>query len=365
VQPSLGRDFADNETHDNSVIISYGFWQRQFGGDASVIGRTVSLGSRENQSSTIVGVLPAEFGFPQHTDLFITWAFDRADTSRGGSHNSRTIARLKPGVTVEQAQSEIATLARRQAEQFPDTNAGWDVAVVPLRDYLLGSARTALPLLLGAVAFVLLIACANVANLQLGRAVARRKETAVRLALGAGRWRLIRQSLIESFLLALFGGGLGLILAAWALAGLRVFGPDSVPRLKNAAVSAPSLALTLGLTVLTALIFGLVPALQGSQGQIHTALKEGEGWGTTSGRANRFRRVLVAAQTALALVLLVGAGLLLKSFWKVQAVNPGFQAEQVLTAGLSLSFGDYPDSARRADIFQQATDRIARLPGVV
>jgi len=364
VMPVLGRDFTEGDGHENSAIISYALWQRQFGGERSVIGRKVNLGTRENQSSTIVGVMPAELNFPQGADLFITSAIDRADTPRGGSHNSRTIARLKPNVTVEQAQSEISALARRQAEEFPDTNAGWDVAVMPFREYLFGSALTALPMLFGAVVFVLLIAGANVTNLQLGRAVSRRKEIAVRLALGSGRWRIVRQSLVESLLLAVGGTGLGLVLAQWGLAAFRTLGPQSVPRLRTAAISLPVLEFAVGVTLLTAIIVGLVPALQTSRSDLQSALKQGHSLGTTPRRSNHFRRSLVVTQMALALVLLVGAGLLIKSFWRLQAVTPGFQSENVLSAGLSLSFGDYPDSARRALLFRQATEKLAELPGV-
>ena len=364
VMPVLGRDFTEGEGHENRAIISYALWQRQFGGERSVIGRKVNLGTRENQSSTIVGVMPAELNFPQGADLFITSAIDRADTPRGGSHNSRTIARLKPNVTVEQAQSEISALARRQAEEFPDTNAGWDVAVMPFREYLFGSALTALPMLFGAVVFVLLIAGANVTNLQLGRAVSRRKEIAVRLALGSGRWRIVRQSLVESLLLAVGGTGLGLVLAQWGLAAFRTLGPQSVPRLRTAAISLPVLEFAVGVTLLTAIIVGLVPALQTSRSDLQSALKQGNSLGTTPRRSNHFRRSLVVTQMALALVLLVGAGLLIKSFWRLQAVTPGFQSENVLSAGLSLSFGDYPDSARRALLFRQATEKLAELPGV-
>ena len=364
VMPVLGRDFTEGEGHENRAIISYALWQRQFGGERSVIGRKVNLGTRENQSSTIVGVMPAELNFPQGADLFITSAIDRADTPRGGSHNSRTIARLKPNVTVEQAQSEISALARQQAETFPDTNAGWDVAVMPFREYLFGSALTALPMLFGAVVFVLLIAGANVTNLQLGRAVSRRKEIAVRLALGSGRWRIVRQSWVESLLLAVGGTGLGLVLAQWGLAAFRTLGPQSVPRLRTAAISLPVLEFAVGVTLLTAIIVGLVPALQTSRSDLQSALKQGNSLGTTPRRSNHFRRSLVITQMALALVLLVGAGLLIKSFWRLQAVTPGFQSENVLSAGLSLSFGDYPDSARRALLFRQATEKLAELPGV-
>ena len=365
VLPVLGSDFTESDGHENSVIISYGLWQRQFGGERTVIGRKVNLGTREKQAFTIVGVMPAELNVPQRVDLFTTWAMDRADTTRGGSHNSRTIARLKPNVTVEQAQSEISALARRQGEQFPATNAGWDVAVMPFREYLFGSTETALPVLFFAVIFVLLIACANVTNLQLGRAVSRRKEIAIRLALGAGRWRIMRQSLIESLLLATLGSGLGLLLAQWGLTAFRSLGPESVPRLRTAAINASVVEFAVGLTLLTGFIVGIVPALQASRSDIQAALKDGNNLGTTPRRSNHFRRSLVITQMALAFVLLVGAGLLIRSFAKLQAVTPGFQTEHVLSAGFSLSFGDYPDRAPRAVLFRQAEEKIAALPGVV
>ena len=368
VQPVLGRDFSTENESDSSVIISYGLWQRQFGGEVNVIGRKFDVGLMANAPDAhpvVVGVLPPGADFPQRTDLFTVSEIYRSETDRGGSHNWRTIGRLKLGVTIDQAQAEISTLTRVQAQQYPDTNKGWDVEVVPFRQHLFGGAEIALPLLFGAVAFVLVIACANVANLQLGRAFSRRKEFALRLALGAGRWRVVRQLLIESLLLSLSGCAVGLLIAIGGLSVLRVVGPGSVPRLKTAALNPLALGFAVGLGLLSAVIFGLVPALHASHSELNVTLKDSHSLGTTPSRSNRFRQTLVVGQISLALVLLTGAGLVIKSFWRLQTVNPGFKSSQILTAGLSLSFADYPNgSPQRTLIFREAIERLSALPGV-
>ena len=243
VRPQLGRDFAENEP-ETSVIISHGLWLRQFGGDQSVIGKKIRFGLNSDETDVIVGVLPAETNFPARVDVFTASEIKREDSDRGGSHNSRTIARLKPGVSIEQAQAEIDTLTQRQAKLYPDTNKDWQVQVQSLRDYLFGNSRAALLLLFGAVAIVLVIACANVANLQLGRIHNRRRELAVRLALGAGRSRIIRQFLIENMLLSILGGTLGVFVAAACLAAVRTLGPESIPRLTDSALSIPKIDAT-------------------------------------------------------------------------------------------------------------------------
>src|SRR5262249_17906459 len=221
------------------------------------------------------------------------YQYDRADTPRGGLHNERTIARLKPGVTGEQAQAEISSIAQRQGQLFPKTNQGWDVAVAPLREYLFGGVDTALPLMFGAAGLVLLIACDNVAGLQLTRAASRQKDTAIRLALGAGRRRIVRQLLTESVMLAVAGGGLGGLLAMWSLALLRVLGPDSVPRLKEAVVDIRALGFTTLTAFLTGLIFGLVPALQSSRTNLNETLNNARSSGTAVPQQLRFRNVTV------------------------------------------------------------------------
>jgi putative ABC transport system permease protein len=365
VTPLLGRDFTTGEDAEDShvVIISYGLWQRQFGGDPEIIGRKIVLAGNTWEPRIIVGVMPAGLIFPPRVDLFETYQLER-NPGRGGTHNDRTIARLKPGVSVERAQAEASALAVRTSEQFPDTNRGWGVNVVPFREHLFGSANVALPLLFGAVALVLLIAWTNVAGLQLARATGRQKEIAIRLALGAGRWRLVRQMVVESLLLSICGGALGLLLAWWGVDTVRLLGAESLPRLKDATLDLEVLAFTTALSILTGILFGLVPALQSSNPDLNQTLKE-TGRGSSAGlQSLRFRSLLAVSQFAMAMVLLVGAGLLVKSFWKLQQTSPGFQSEQVVAAGVSLNMEAYRDLSKRRQFFQQSLERVASLPGV-
>ena len=365
VQPELGRDFAEVNEPEHSVIISHALWQRQFGGDQTVIGRKITFGLTTGDTNVIVGVLPAATNFPARADVFTMTEITREDLERGGSHNWRTIGRLKPGVNIEQAQAEINTLTQRQAELYPDTNKGWQVLLQPLRAHLFGNSRAALLLLFGAVGIVLVIACANVANLQLGRMHVRRRELALRLALGAGRFRIVRQFLIENMLLSVLGGILGVLVAAACLSVVRALAPDSIPRLTESALSGPAFCFALAISCLSTIVFGLFPALQASQLQLNDALKNSHSAGTTPRRSNRVRRALVVGQIALALILLTGAGLVVKSFWRLQAVDPGMKSEHLLTAGLSLSFADYPNgSPKRTQLFREALETLSTLPGV-
>ncbi len=365
VRPQLGRDFADNEP-ETSVIISHGLWVRQFGGDQNVIGKKIAFGLNSDETNVIVGVLPAETNFPARVDVFTITEITRENSGyRGGTHNWRTIGLLKPGITIEQAQAEINILAQRQAELYPDTNKDWQVQIQSLRDYLFGNSRSALLLLFGAVAIVLVIACANVANLQLGRIQTRRRELAVRLALGAGRFRIVRQFLIENMLLSVFGGALGVFVAGACLAAVRTLGPDSIPRLTESALSMPAFGFAFAISCLSTIMFGLFPAFQASQLELNDALKNSHNRGSTPRRSNRVRRTLVVGQIALALILLTGAGLVVKSFWRLQGVESGINSEHLLTAGLSLSFADYPNgSPKRTQLFHQALETLSTLPGV-
>ncbi len=368
VQPQLGRDFAEVNEPEDSVIISHALWLRQFGGDRNVIGRKITFGLQPNDpndTSVIVGVLPAETNFPARVDLFTMTEITHDDLERGGSHNWRTIGRLKPGVSLEQAQAEINTLTQRQDELYPDTNKGWQVQLQSLRAYLFGNSRAALLLLFIAVALVLLIACANVANLQLGRIHTRRRELALRLALGAGRFRIVRQFLIENILLSVLGGTLGVFVAAACLAAVRSLAPDSIPRLTQSALSVPAFCFALAISALSTILFGLLPAFQASQLELNDAVKNSNSHGTTPRRSNRVRRTLVVGQIALAMILLTGAGLVVKSFWRLQAIDSGMKSEHLLTAGLSLSFADYPNgSPKRTQLYQQALETLSTLPGV-
>lgn len=369
VRPQLGRDFAEVDEPENSVIISHALWLRQFGGEQTVIGKKVTFGLRPISTGdiyVIIGVLPPETNFPLRVDLFTPTEITREDSSdRGGSHNWRTIGRLKRGVSIEQAQADINTLTQRQADLYPDTNKGWSVQIQSLRDYLFGNSSAALLLLFGAVAIVLVIACANVANLQLGRVHTRRKELAVRLALGAGLFRIMRQFLIENMLLSVLGGTLGVLVAAACLSVVRTLGPDSIPRLIQSTLSMPALCFALAISCVSTILFGLFPAFQASQLQLNDALKNSHSLGTTPRRSNRVRQTLVVGQIALALILLTGAGLVVKSFWRLQAVDAGIKSDHLLTAGLSLSFVDYPNgSPQRTQLFRNALETLSALPGV-
>ena len=368
VQPELGRDFAEVNEPENSAIISHGLWLRQFGGDQAVIGRKITFGlppNDPNDNSVIVGVLPAETNFPARVDLFTVTEITHEDLERGGPHNWRTIGRLKPGITIEQAQSEINTLTQRQEELYPDTNKGWQVQLQSLRGFLFGNSRAALLLLFTAVALVLVIACANVANLQLGRIHVRRRELALRLALGAGRFRIVRQFLIENMLLSVLGGALGVFVAAACLSVVRTMAPESIPRIAESALSVPAFCFALAISCLSTILFGLFPALQASQLELNDALKNSHSHGTTPRRSNQVRRTLVVGQIALALILLTGAGLVVKSFWRLQAIDAGMKSDHLLTAGLSLIFADYPNGIQKlTQLYHQALETLNTLPGV-
>ena len=368
VQAELGRDFAEVDEPENSVIISHALWLRQFDGDPNAIGRKVTFGLRPistGNTYVIVGVLPPETNFPPRVDLFTVAEITHANSERGGSHNWRTIGRLKPGVSLEQAQAEINALTQRQAELNPDTNQDWQVQVESLRSYLFGNSRAALLLLFGAVAIVLVIACANVANLQLGRIQTRRRELALRLALGAGRFRIVRQFLIENLVLSALGGVLGVLVAKACLSAVRTLAPDSIPRLNESTLSLPAFGFAFAISCASAILVGLLPALQASDFQLSDALKNSHTLGTTPRRSNRIRRSLVVIQIALAVILLTGTGLVVKSFRRLQAVDAGIQGDQLLTAGLSLSFEDYPNgSPNRTQIFSRGLETLSTLPGV-
>jgi len=367
VRMAVGRDFEPGEGregHNQFVIISDGLWRRRFGSDPGVIGRTLTLDRYDQNSFTVVGVAPPEVQFPLRTDVWMP-DMDEGGDERGG-RDLRAVARLKHGATLEQAQDELNAISQSLEQQYPKTNAGWRVTLTSARDVIIGTPYRAVWVLLGAVGCVLLIACANVANLQLARAAARGKEIALRAALGASRWRIVRQLLTESVLLALVGGAVGLLLAWWGVGLLRAVGPDSIPRLRDAGIDGRVLAFTAAVTVLTGLAFGLIPALQSSRPDLIEALKAGRARGTTvGGVGRRTRGALVVAEVAVAALLLVGAGLLLKSFWLLSNVDPGFRSDRVLTAGVSLNRDRGAQTAERhMALFSRAVERVRALPGV-
>ena len=365
VTPALGRTFTEEEDTPAGpalVVVSDRFWRRHLSADPRALGQSVTLGGTP---FTVIGVMPPGFRFKgnstEEAELWTPLSLDPARDYRATSGRYLlAFGRLKPGVAVEQADLELRTLAARLADEHPVFNAGWTTALVPLREQVVGGARTPLRVLAGGVAFVLLIACANVANLQLARGAARRRELAVRTALGAGRWTLVRDLLIESLVLSVAGGALGLLLAVWGTAALVALAPAGLPRLGEISVDARTLAFTAALSILTGFVFGLLPALHGSRADLNDVIKEG-GRGVAGGR---LRSGLVAAQLALSLVLLVGAGLLIRSFLRLSREDPGFDASHVLAAKVDLPTNRYNTDPRQAAFFEELLARIRRLPGV-
>ena len=369
--PVLGRTFADDDGRDEQsrvVVISYALWQRRFGGDRNIVGRQINVNERP---STIVGVMPATFGWhiqkgtqaSRPADIWIPFQVPNELRLRRGRFAS-AVARLKPGVSIDQAKQEMATIGARLSQQYPEFNTNWSVNVVPLRTQVTGAIRRPLFILLGAVAFVLLIACANVANLLLARASSRRKEIAVRAGLGATRRRITRQMLTESVMLSLTGGTLGVLVAWWGTKALVALSPPALIDLKNVTVSLPVLAFTVGLSLLTGIVFGLAPALEATRFDLHDSLKQGgKNVGGTAG-GQRMRSLFVVTQVALALVLLVGAGLLLKSFNRLQLVDTGFNPQNLLAVRLNLLPGKYDTDQKRVDFFKRAVAQMQAIPGV-
>jgi putative ABC transport system permease protein len=362
VSPILGRTFLaeeDRPNQDTVVILSHGLWQRRFGADAGIIGQTVTINSR---ARTVIGVMPPGFNFPEVAELWAPLALDTKSYTRT-DHGLSAIARLKPGVTLQQAQTEMDTIASRIEAQNPVTNEGLGVNLIALREGLVSDYRQALLILLGVVGFVLLIACANVANLLLARAATRQKEMAIRAALGASTARIFRQLLTESLLLGVMGGALGLVLALWGLDLLLAAIPDQLPFWMKFSLDGRVLGFTIGIALLTGLIFGVAPALQAAHPDLNETLKEG---GRSSGGGSRhgLRRVLVITEVALSLVLLIGAGLMMRSFMRLQHVNPGFNPQNVLTLQVALPQSKYPKGEQRQAFFQQLLERVGALPGV-
>ncbi|HKQ90374.1 MAG TPA: ABC transporter permease [Blastocatellia bacterium] len=366
VKPMLGRVFLPEEDHPKkvfSVVMSERLWRRRFNSDPQIIGRNISI---DLESFIVIGVVPnildlAEL--PNDTDLWMPISHGYGFDNRRG-HGYLVMARLKQGVTREQAQADIDRIAGSLAMRHPDSNTSHGVKLVPLQEQIVGDFKLALLALLGAVLFVLLIASANVANMLLARAADRQKEISIRAALGAGRFRLIRQLLAESLLLAGLGGGGGLLLAVWGVYLLVTFGPAELPRAGDVAVDGRALGFTLAVSLLTGIIFGLAPALQASRPDLNEALKDGRRGATGSAGQRRMRSLLVVSEIALSLVLLVGAGLLMKSFLKLQAVDPGFNPNNMLTMRVSMEGPNYEKVESRIVFHDQLLDKIKALPGV-
>ncbi|QYM80668.1 ABC transporter permease [Horticoccus luteus] len=365
VHLALGRDFTAEEDAPGAkadvALLTWGLWQRLFGGRPDALGATLQL---DGTPFTIIGILPQDFQADSKTELLTPAALPTDEREQHGGHYLSVVGRLKPGTTVDQARADLTLIAHRLEQQFPDTNKNWGVKLAPMLDYAVADIRPVLFALLGAVGFLLLIACANVANLLLTRATARAKEISIRAALGAGRGRIVRQLLVESIVLAALGAALGLLIAQWGMSALLAFAPDSLPRVHEIALDGRALGFTCALALLTGLGFGLVPALQASRVNLTETLKDA-GRGSSEGRhRQRLRSSLVVAEVAIALVLLVGAGLLIRSFARLQNVDPGFQPHNGWTINLSLPPKKYATPAQQAAFAQQAVDALAAIPGV-
>ena len=365
IAPVIGRGFTlDNEKlgQDQVTILSYELWQRRFAGDPGIIDKTIVLNGKAMQ---VVGVMGKDISLPQAAELWVPMTFDGdPEMKQRNAHFIRPIGRLKPGVTRLQAQADIDVIAAQLEKQYPDSNTGWGLRLVSLREQLLGSSTTYVFILFGAVGLVLLIACANVANLLLVRAAARQKEIALRTALGASRLRIIRQMITESVVLAIAGGALGVLLAIAGVDLLVGLSQNIIPPTVTVQVDATVLLFTFLISLLTGLLFGLAPAFRTLQVNLIESLKEGVRGGGENRLTNRTRSLLVVGESAIAVMLLIGAGLLVRSLVALQNVNPGFDANNVMTAQLFLARNKYDTGEKRANFLSELQARVSNLPGV-
>jgi putative ABC transport system permease protein len=363
IKPIAGRNFLPEEDRPGgapAVLIGNAFWQRRFHSDPAAVGHTLTV---DGIPRTIVGVVPHELGEMVAADLWLPTAIDPNNPERK-NHNYGIVALLKQGVTVAQARAEMTVIAQRLERAYPATNTGWGITLFPMAEMFTGRIRPVLMILLGGVGLLLLIACANLANLLLARAATREKEIAVRAALGAGRSRIVRQLLTESLVLAVAGGLLGLLLAVWSVRALRSVVPDMFPLLQHMSVDLPVLTFTLGLSIITGLLFGVVPAWKSSYADLNTTLKEAGGRSESAGGSHRVRSVLLASEVALAVLLSVSAGLLIRSFVRVTSVSPGVHVAHILTMSLTLPDVKYDTPVKRANFYQNLMERLQTVPGV-
>ena len=369
-QPILGRVFGaeeDEAGREHEVILSYAEWRSRFGADPQIVGKSLQLNSR---AFTVVGVMGPTFEFPISSDpddrpqMWKPLAWTDRERAVRDNHNYAVVARLKQGVSLKQAQAELDAISNELALRYPDDDKGWGAIAIPVREDLVTDVRPALLILLGAVALVLLIACANVANLMLSKALSRRKEMAVRAALGADRRRLLQQALSETLLLALLGGALGLIFAHYGVIFIVKFLAQRLPRSSEIRVDGWVLAFTVGVSLATGIAAGLLPALRMSKTNVNEALKQGLGRTASDSGGNRTRNVLVVCEVALSLMLLIGAGLLIHSLWMLRSANPGFDPNHVVTMSLSIPPAKFADPTQQIAYFGRVLDRVRTLPGV-
>ncbi|MGH9521128.1 MAG: ABC transporter permease [Terriglobales bacterium] len=369
MKPMLGRSINEGDQQPGNirvVVLSYAVWKNRFASDASIVGKTVTL---NGQSMTVAGVMPSEFDFPLGTEIWAPLALTPAEQADRANGYLTVIGRLKPGVSIHDAQAQMDTIAARLARDFPDTNTGHGVHLVTVVADMNNSTRDFLVILMAAAGFVLLLACANIANLQLARAISRQKEFALRTALGARRGRLLRQMLVESELVALLGGMLGLFLTSWSMAAIRTTLPpfivEHIPGLTHLNIDRWVLAFTAGIAVLSGFVSGILPALHGAwRTRLHDVLKEG-GRGSTADRSgHRLRAVLVVSEVTLALVLLIGSGMLVEAFRNLARINYGFDTAHLLTFQLKLPDATYPKPEQRAAAFDAISTKLSALPGV-
>ena len=370
VQPMLGRNFLaseDKPDHHRVVLMSYGLWQRRFGADRSLIGKPLKL---DGLDYTVVGIMPPDFRFPisgdsysLRIDLWVPFPLSPKRVADRNTHYISVLGRLKPGVTLEKAQTEMTLMAKQMEKEFPKTNIDHGIKLIPLHENIVSNNRLTLWILFGTVVVVLLIACANAANLLLARAASRRKEIAIRTALGVGRIRMLRQLLTESTLLAIAAGALGLLLGSLGTRLLITLSPQTIPRLEETSLDLPVLGFTFAVSILTGLFFGLFPALQLIRTDLNESLNE-SGRSSASGGHARFRNSLVVAEVALAFLLFIASGLMMKSLIRVLVVEPGLNPVNLLTAELSLSGTKYPNPQSQAAFLKQIVERTKNLPGV-
>jgi putative ABC transport system permease protein len=365
VQPILGRVLSpdeDQQGHADVVVLSHRFWQEHFGSNRDVVGHNITL---DGTTYLVAGVMPANFRHPDYAEMWTPMAWTNKEKAVRGEHHYSVFARLKPGVNVQQAQAEMNTISSRLEQQYSEDDKGWGAVVLPLQEDLVSDVRPALLVLLGAVGFILLIACVNVANLSLARTFSRQKEIAIRTALGASSARVVRQILSESVVLALLGGALGLTYAHFGIRLIMVFLADKLPQSMDTAIDVKVLAFTAVVSLVTGIMAGILPALHLSRANVNQALKQGLGRTDSDSGGNRVRSTLVVVEVSLSLVLLVGAGLMIRSFQFLRQVNPGFESHGVLTLTAAVSQRKFAEPLQQISFFKRVLDRVRTLPGVV